>query len=781
MEFEIIRMLLQCIERYPKGSENKEWYTKLFQDSLEGKANPSTDIELVYNATGMDNILATLLAIDIKTVVKIRMVHKVITTLWGENRWTTDYLNAYILSEKPSLVNTILPNNYETDKDAMNEIQEIASTSQNMQQQTLQYTQQLQIVQNIEENNIEEITMAESDEKVYSIDNLEIQTELSSQDFSNNLNDITGRDITTIQHYELRNRSFDPKNPFNVTKNKEIRIGTLTVSVPGENEKEQLAFMANVLELPTKSDLVQVEFRNGNRWISTGFDYEEDLEFCLDKFKKKKDGMIDLIRLTTKREDLKLTSQLTTMPTKKIQHTPTKNDKTGHIQRLTKKNTTNSSQINKTKGKEKENQYNITSDKTSFKGGFLTSTIPGENRKEQINFLIEILTLNENNEVIYPTFHKGNSWIIIYFNNAADLGACIKNINSKYGNACQMVDLTKEQTKSVSEKKYLNNKYASQERYNQISSKHMNATQTYKIIDIPKKYTKARIGGALKPYGEILDLKIVDNEKKQEREAQVTIRQQPTSKDLLNSWSIPMGSIMVRIAPIETCPEIWGDRNKYTARLYGIPKATNTVLLTRSIKNLKPKTCFIPKCSISKKERKFAIISFQSQEELNKACASAARYYNYTLTWSKSRAKINRIQTVQEPVTVFQERKDLDSHSVNTGSISDISMSSPTLSPCGYTMTEYRSKNSNKAVGRSDSEDNESMFSSSESIQIVKKALVSRKQQKEKSRKHDKNKKLLKEEMSTNLTTDRLVVLISQIAQRLDHIENNLGILPRRS
>ena len=99
---QIIQALLQCIEKYPEGSENKEWFTKLFQDSLSGRINTETDLDLVYNATIGENILASILAIDIKTIVKIRMVHKVIAILWEENKWDTNSLNKYILEEKPT-------------------------------------------------------------------------------------------------------------------------------------------------------------------------------------------------------------------------------------------------------------------------------------------------------------------------------------------------------------------------------------------------------------------------------------------------------------------------------------------------------------------------------------------------------------------------------------------------------------------------------------------------------------------------------------------------------
>src|SRR5438552_15869138 len=57
----------------------------------------------------------------------------------------------------------------------------------------------------------------------------------------------------------------------------------------------------------------------------------------------------------------------------------------------------------------------------------------------------------------------------------------------------------------------------------------------------------------------------------------------------------------------------------------------------QSIKNLRSKTCYIPKCSRIGKKKNFAIISFQTKEELDKTCTLSARYNNFRLTWSKSR------------------------------------------------------------------------------------------------------------------------------------------------
>ena len=85
MEQEILEALLVCIEKHPKGSENKEWFIKLIQDSLNGNTNSETNEDLIYNATVVENILANLLAVDIKTIVKIKLLYKIINTVWEEN------------------------------------------------------------------------------------------------------------------------------------------------------------------------------------------------------------------------------------------------------------------------------------------------------------------------------------------------------------------------------------------------------------------------------------------------------------------------------------------------------------------------------------------------------------------------------------------------------------------------------------------------------------------------------------------------------------------------
>src|SRR5438477_2981386 len=109
---DILQALLQCVENHPKGDENKEWFAKLIQNSLNGTTNQETDIDLIYNTTVIENILTNLLAIDIRIIVKVRMVHKIINTLWKKNKWDTNLLNSYILNNK-SIIQENPQNNQE--------------------------------------------------------------------------------------------------------------------------------------------------------------------------------------------------------------------------------------------------------------------------------------------------------------------------------------------------------------------------------------------------------------------------------------------------------------------------------------------------------------------------------------------------------------------------------------------------------------------------------------------------------------------------------------------
>src|SRR5436305_1574099 len=94
----------------------------------------------------------------------------------------------------------------------------------------------------------------------------------------------------------------------------------------------------------------------------------------------------------------------------------------------------------------------------------------------------------------------------------------------------------------------------------------------------------------------------------------------------------------------------------------------------RSIKNLRPKTCYISKCSRTGKERNFAIISFQTKEELDKACSLLVRYNNFKLTWSKSRK--HHIKTLGDKEAKFSQNNSNNNKYIQEPIRENISISS---------------------------------------------------------------------------------------------------------
>src|SRR4051812_20105829 len=163
--------------------------------------------------------------------------------------------------------------------------------------------------------------------------------------------DLIGLDITEVSHYDIRNRTLDPLNLYFITKNKTYLLEILAINTPGDNNKEQKAFIANSLKLLFENDLIQLTFWKGNNWFTIGFDYEEDLIFCKDKLNTKEKDFIKFIQLSpkTKNEEKKEENNIsinkncnnnkkkissTSSPTKTIK-TITKEDETV-IQNLSK-------------------------------------------------------------------------------------------------------------------------------------------------------------------------------------------------------------------------------------------------------------------------------------------------------------------------------------------------------------------------------------------------------------------------------------------------------------
>ena len=296
---------------------------------------------------------------------------------------------------------------------------------------------------------------------------------------------------------------------------------------------------------------------------------------------------------------------------------------------------------NKKEEMDTKNPFKLISIQSSFKGGFLTAKFPGDNRLEQFGEAAKILQISPLNNLITHVFHKGNSWITISFHNQSDLNSCIKAMDALENDCIKLIDISEgKKLKQYNIKNEPSQEEGSKGKVNKTTH-HQN--QTYTLTDIPLDFDSYRIKGALKPFGKVVNFHI--SQKGKWKSASFTVHQTKYSHSLENRWAIPLGNSMARIAPERNFLQTIKERNTYTARLYGIPKQASTVVLHQELKHLKAKTCYIPKCSVSGKLRSFAIISFSSQQDLEKACFSSIRYQNIKLTWSKYESQIDMDQS----------------------------------------------------------------------------------------------------------------------------------------
>jgi hypothetical protein len=104
--------------------------------------------------------------------------------------------------------------------------------------------------------------------------------------------------------------------------------------------------------------------------------------------------------------------------------------------------------------------------------------------------------------------------------------------------------------------------------------------------------------------------------------------------DLDQTWAIPMGETMARIAPIQAQDDIFIQRNQLTARLYGIGKDCSAIRIMSAIKNTGAKTVHIPLNSRTGKRRRFAIIGFKDNDSLSKAITKHIFLFSCETWWS---------------------------------------------------------------------------------------------------------------------------------------------------
>jgi hypothetical protein len=594
------------------------WFQRLISNSKENIESEDIDLGILYNLTYLDAITAKLLNIDPRKIIKAAIVKRYIRELWEDNNQPENMLESYILSDinSRSLIETVLRPSDSTEA-APQDIPVAVEVNIPVQEPSTTIEQEIPEVEMTQEISQEQELDRNKDNK------------------EENFSSILGQDINTTSCYKTRNRTHQSINPFYVTEKGRYSAGTLIANTPGDTQVEQIKYLASILKLdPSSTNLIKTIFHNGNGWYTFNFELALDLEECINKINGKKQENFQII--TLQNPDLKeINSNPETPSTSKKGLTKNNNNLKGTQQGVTYQETPKASrtnqQTNKSENlkkstwgkKRKPNQFNIVENSSYYQLRVRCATIPGSNREQQLQNLTDILQIPLESDLIQVSCIGRSKLAVLNFENPEDLRTCRKELLDQLP-SCET---------------FISGKDSEQHSEQKMYSTGESSQTSIRVTDIPNEFSTSRIRGAIQKYGKIQRITIIKGNNNF-KSAIVTLDE--TKLDLEETWAIPMGEVMARITPAEDWENTLVRRNIITSRLYGISNSTSATRIMSAIKHLKAKTVYIPKNSKTNKRRRFAIIGFSSQEDLQQALSAHVELFGLQTWWStKDNQKIN--------------------------------------------------------------------------------------------------------------------------------------------
>ena len=169
--------------------------------------------------------------------------------------------------------------------------------------------------------------------------------------------------------------------------------------------------------------------------------------------------------------------------------------------------------------------------------------------------------------------------------------------------------------------------------YNAIEAKH----KTIRVWDIPLNVKQNEIREAFSKYGEINNISMTTTGMWQS--ANIEFTNQNEYMEICHRWAIPFKGDLVRIFPFIHTNECKNDRDRFLLKLINLPPNTAGIDLNTIIKYSKAQTCHIPR-NRNYTRKRFAILSFKTQEDLDYASKTTHSLGNTDLTWVPMDTKI---------------------------------------------------------------------------------------------------------------------------------------------
>ena len=109
-------------------------------------------------------------------------------------------------------------------------------------------------------------------------------------------------------------------------------------------------------------------------------------------------------------------------------------------------------------------------------------------------------------------------------------------------------------------------------------------------------------------------------------------------------------------------------RHRFLNKIKEVPEDTQEILLLRCLRDRDAKAVYIPR-KRNGQQKDFVVVTFESQEELEKASEKPCRYNNTMLRWSKCRSEDTN--TKEQRARRIEESKEVGRQSSQRGTNDD--------------------------------------------------------------------------------------------------------------
>ena len=298
--------------------------------------------------------------------------------------------------------------------------------------------------------------------------------------------------------------------------------------------------------------------------------------------------------------------------------------------------------------------------------------MPGKTKEERVNFVKWSLHNNEHVKEIKEVFKRGNTWIEVNFDCEYGRDEAVRRISKKDSDWFKLIpeqDKTYKRTNRASTRDNSRNKKSNTfEQYKRNNKEEEKLSENEicqaTVWDLPADISWQEVNYLCKNLGKSKDIHI-----KRSRFKALAIIELENERDKKLPWVVPLeNGRLVRVSKgVEDYKER-DRRHRFLNKIKEVPEDAQEILLLRCLRDRGAKAVYIPR-KRNGQQKDFAVVTFESQEELEKASEKPCRYNNTMLRWSKCRSEDTN--TKEQRARRIEESKEVGRQSSQRGTNDD--------------------------------------------------------------------------------------------------------------